>query len=48
MIMKELDKPRESFFLIRGQYDKRGEPVTAGLPAALPPTTPQPAGHLDQ
>ncbi|MFO0868434.1 MAG: DUF1549 and DUF1553 domain-containing protein [Pirellulales bacterium] len=42
MIMKELDKPRESFFLIRGQYDKRGEPVTAGLPAALPPL---PAGE---
>lgn len=37
MIMKELDKPREAFFLIRGQYDKRGEPVQAGLPAVFPP-----------
>jgi hypothetical protein len=36
MVMKELSKPREAFVLIRGQYDRRGEVVTAGLPAALP------------
>ena len=36
MVMKELDKPREAFILVRGQYDKRGEAVTAGLPAVLP------------
>ncbi len=34
MIMKE-GPPREAFILIRGEYDKRGEKVTAALPAAL-------------
>lgn len=42
MVMKELEKPREAFLLIRGQYDKRGDAVTAGLPAVLPPL---PAGE---
>jgi hypothetical protein len=42
MVMRELEKPRETFFLIRGQYDKPGEVVAAGLPAALPPL---PAGE---
>jgi hypothetical protein len=37
MIMKELPKPRDTFMLIRGQYDKKGEKVTAGVPASLPP-----------
>jgi Protein of unknown function (DUF1553)/Protein of unknown function (DUF1549)/Planctomycete cytochrome C len=37
MVMRELPSPREAFLLIRGQYDRRGEPVKAGLPAALPP-----------
>jgi hypothetical protein len=37
MVMQELPKPRETFMLIRGQYDKRGEKVTAGVPASLPP-----------
>jgi hypothetical protein len=37
MIMKELDKPRETFVLTRGQYDKpdKSRPVTRGVPAAL-------------
>jgi hypothetical protein len=37
MVMQELPKPRETFMLIRGQYDKKGEKVTAGVPASLPP-----------
>lgn len=37
MVMAELPKPRETFMLIRGQYDKRGETVSAGVPAFLPP-----------
>lgn len=37
MVMKELDQPREAFLLVRGQYDKRGDVVAAGLPAVLPP-----------
>lgn len=35
MVMQELDKPRETFLLVRGQYDKQGEKVVAGVPAAL-------------
>ena len=37
MISKELDKPRPSWILIRGQYDKHGEAVGPGVPAILPP-----------
>ena len=42
MVMRELPSPREAYLLIRGQYDRRGEPVAAGLPAVLPP---MPAGQ---
>ncbi|HVR76617.1 MAG TPA: PSD1 and planctomycete cytochrome C domain-containing protein [Planctomycetota bacterium] len=37
MVMEEMAAPRETFLLVRGQYDKRGEKVTAGVPAFLPP-----------
>lgn len=37
MISKELDKPRPAWVLVRGQYDKHGEPVGPGVPAILPP-----------
>lgn len=37
MVMQELEKPRETFVLVRGQYDKLGEKVAAGVPAALAP-----------
>jgi hypothetical protein len=36
MVMRE-GKARNSFVLIRGEYDKPGEQVTAGVPAFLPP-----------
>lgn len=36
MVMQELPQPRDTFVLNRGEYDKPGEKVTAGLPAALP------------
>ncbi|MEI6232327.1 MAG: PSD1 and planctomycete cytochrome C domain-containing protein [Planctomycetota bacterium] len=36
MVMKEMDKPRDAFLLIRGQYDKPGDKVVAALPASLP------------
>ncbi|MBU6413998.1 MAG: DUF1553 domain-containing protein [Planctomycetes bacterium] len=37
MIMKELEKPRETFVLTRGQYDHpdKSRPVTRNIPAAL-------------
>jgi hypothetical protein len=37
MIMQEMPKSRDTFVLLRGEYDKKGEKVTAGVPAALPP-----------
>lgn len=40
MIMAERDEPRETFMRLRGEYDKLGEKVTPGTPAALPPLPP--------
>jgi hypothetical protein len=40
MVMEEMPKPRDCYVLVRGQYDKHGDPVTAGLPAAFPPLPP--------
>jgi hypothetical protein len=37
MISKELEKPRPAWVLIRGAYDKHGEPVSPGVPSVLPP-----------
>ena len=37
MISRELEKPRPAWILVRGQYDKHGEPVGPGVPAVLPP-----------
>lgn len=36
MVMEEMSQPRETFVLMRGQYDKPGERVTANVPAVLP------------
>ncbi len=41
MVMRE-GPPRPAHLLLRGEYDKKGEKVEAGLPAALPPL---PAGQ---
>ena len=41
MVMHEMSSPRDTFMLVRGQYDKQGEKVTPGVPEAL---TPLPAG----
>jgi hypothetical protein len=35
MVMQEMEKPRETFLLVRGQYDKKGEKVTSTVPASL-------------
>jgi hypothetical protein len=37
MIMTELDQPRDTFVLARGDYRNRGEKVTPNTPAVLPP-----------
>lgn len=37
LVSKELEKPRPAWLLVRGQYDKHGEPVGPGVPSVLPP-----------
>lgn len=36
MVMRELEQPRETFVLVRGQYDKPGDKVEADVPAVFP------------
>lgn len=40
MVSKERENPRQSWVLIRGQYDKHGEEVGPGVPSILPPLEP--------
>ena len=44
MVMQEMPQPRETFLLMRGEYDKPGDRVQAGVPAFLPPL-PEGASH---
>ncbi|MDY3563652.1 PSD1 and planctomycete cytochrome C domain-containing protein [Gemmata sp. JC673] len=37
MVFRDLPVPRDSFVMLRGQYDKPGDKVQPGVPAALPP-----------
>ncbi|MFN3484162.1 MAG: DUF1553 domain-containing protein, partial [Planctomycetota bacterium] len=37
LVFKERAQPRESFLLKRGEYDRKGEKIGRGVPAALPP-----------
>jgi hypothetical protein len=47
MVMQEVPKMRETHVLIRGQYDKKGDTVTAGVPVAFPQLPPDvPANRL--
>ncbi|MFT5108670.1 MAG: hypothetical protein ACI9UA_004314 [Pseudoalteromonas tetraodonis] len=36
MVMRELDKPRDTFLLMRGAYDKPGEKVSPAVPGIFP------------
>jgi hypothetical protein len=36
-IFRDLDQPRQSFVMLRGQYNKPGEKVDPGVPSFLPP-----------
>jgi hypothetical protein len=51
MVMQELPKPRQTFVLTRGEYDKKGEKVSAAAPGFLPPLpklkTERPYNRLD-
>ena len=35
LVMQDMDKPRDAFVLVRGQYDKHDRKVEHGVPAAL-------------
>ena len=37
LVAKEAEKPRETVMLLRGEYDKKGDRVSAGVPSILPP-----------
>ncbi len=37
MVSEDLPQPRDTFVLIRGAYDKKGEKVERGVPSVLPP-----------
>jgi hypothetical protein len=36
MVMAEMSQPRDTFVLMRGEYDKKGDKVSAKTPAVLP------------
>ena len=40
MVMEEIPGLRQTFVLLRGEYDKRGDPVSSDVPASLPPLPP--------
>lgn len=47
MVMRELAEPKQAYVLNRGDYDKRGEPVSPATPEVLPPfPTDQPRNRL--
>ena len=37
MVMAEMEKPRDTFMLGRGDYRNQTEKVTPGVPSMLPP-----------
>ncbi len=37
LVMEEMDPPRDTFVLVRGDFRSKGEQVTPGVPAFLPP-----------
>ena len=37
LVMEEMPSPKDAFILTRGEYDKKGEKVTRGVPAVFPP-----------
>lgn len=43
-VYRDSPKPRESFVMLRGQYNQPGEPVKPGVPAVLPSLQPRSDG----
>ena len=46
MIMEEMDPPRDTYLLVRGDFRNKGERVSPGTPAALPPLPSGPTNRL--
>lgn len=46
LVMEEMDPPRDTFILVRGDFRNHGEKVTPGTPACLPPLPKGPANRL--
>ncbi|MCW5557517.1 MAG: DUF1553 domain-containing protein [Verrucomicrobiae bacterium] len=46
LVMEEMDPPRPTFILTRGDFRNRGERVTAGTPGFLPPLPDGPVNRL--
>jgi hypothetical protein len=46
MVMEERKEPRETFVLLRGDYEKHGDKVTHRTPAALPALASAPSNRL--
>ncbi len=47
MVVAERDQPRDSFVFVKGDFTRRGDPVTAGVPAVLHPLTAENPTRLD-
>ncbi len=45
-IYREMDQPRDSFVMLRGQYDKPGDKVEPAIPAVLPQVAAEPGKRL--
>ncbi len=46
LIMEEMNPPRDTFVLVRGDFRNKGEKVTPGTPAVLPPLPAGPTNRL--
>lgn len=46
LIMEEMQPPRETFVLVRGDYRTKGEKISAGTPSFLPPLPAGPTNRL--
>src|SRR5439155_8453653 len=48
MVMEEMEKPRDTFVLVRGNFQNKGEKVLPDVPKSLPPLPPgAPHNRLD-
>jgi hypothetical protein len=46
MVMEDMPRPRDTFVLVKGLYNKTAAKVSAGTPAVLPPLPPGPVNRL--